>query len=177
MTDRFVVPPLEADPALGFDASGTGVGSSRPAPPAAGSTKSAKPSKADARFVKARQVQRVITRIDPGSAFRMAMAFSLCLWLILVVAGVLIWQIAALTGTIGKIENFLAQLLAESSFSINGLTMLEGAAASGLVIFVTGALLSVITTVLFNLVAAVFGGLRLTIVELETARPSVPEQA
>ena len=129
------------------------------------------------RLVKARQVQRVVTRIDPRSMFRMAMAFSLCLWLILVVAGIVVWQVAVVTGTIGKIENFLAQLLAESSFSINGITMLQGAAASGLVLFVTGALMAVVTTVLFNLAATVFGGVRFTGVELETARPITDSEA
>jgi hypothetical protein len=35
---------------------------------------------------------------------------------------------------------------------------------------VAGALFAVITSVLFNLIAGVFGGLRFTVVELETAQ-------
>lgn len=103
---------------------------------------------------------------------KMSLAFALCLWLIIVVASVVIWQVANVTGTVGKIENFLAQLLAEKSFTIDGAKVFEGAAVAGLVLFVTGAIFAVITSVLFNLAAGVFGGIRFTVVELETAQPA-----
>lgn len=121
------------------------------------------------RLVKARQVQRVVTRIDPWAMLRVALSFSLCVWLIVVVAGIVIWQAAVVTGSIGNIEDFLAQLLAESSFTIDGFRVLQGSVIAGFVIFVSGALFAAITTVLFNLIAQVFGGLRLTVVEMETA--------
>jgi len=111
----------------------------------------------------------VITRIDPWTMLRVALSFSLCVWLIVVVAGIVIWQAAVVTGSIGNIEDFLAQLLAESSFTIDGFRVLQGSVIAGFVIFVSGALFAVVTTVLFNLIASVFGGLRLTVVELETA--------
>jgi hypothetical protein len=41
----------------------------------------------------------------------------------------------------------------------------------GLVLFVTGAAFAVVSSVLFNLIAGVVGGVRCTVVELETARP------
>ena len=122
------------------------------------------------RTVKARQVQRVVTRLDPWSMLRVSLSFAFCLWMILVVAGVLLWQGAVVTGSIGKVEDFLAQLLAESSFTIDGIKVFEGAAVAGMVLFVAGALFAVITSVLFNLIASVFGGLRFTVVELETAQ-------
>lgn len=133
-----------------------------PPPPQAG--------RAQDRTVKARQVQRVVTRLDPWSMLRVSLSFALCLWMIIVVAGVLLWQGAVVTGSIGKVEDFLAQLLAESSFTIDGIKVFEGAAVAGLVLFVAGALFAVITSVLFNLIASVFGGLRFTVVELETAQ-------
>lgn len=124
-----------------------------------------------ARQIKARQVQRVVTRIDPWAMLRVSLSFSLCLWLIVVVAGVVMWQAAVVTGSIGKVENFLAQLLAENSFTIDGLRVFEGAAVAGFVLFVCGALFAVVTSVLFNLIASVFGGLQVTVVELESAHP------
>lgn len=128
------------------------------------------------KAVKARQVQRVVTRIDPWSMLRVSLSFAFCLWLIIVVAGVLLWQGAVVTGSIGKVEDFLAQLLAESSFTIDGLKVFEGATVAGLVLFVGGALFAVVTSVLFNLIAGVLGGLRFTVVELETAQ-AVPDQS
>ena len=175
--------PVTVDPTTEPEISAPSV-SSTPLPPppvvanAAGAptaSRSTKGSRAETSWVRARQVQRVVTRVDPWSMLRIALSFALCLWLIIVVASLVIWQIAVATGSIGKVENFLAQLLAEGSFSINGVTMLEGAAVSGLVLFVTGAVMAVIISILFNLVAGVFGGIRFTVVELETARPSTDE--
>jgi hypothetical protein len=107
------------------------------------------------KAVKARQVQRVVTRLDPWSMLRVSLSF--------------------VTGSIGKVEDFLAQLLAESSFTIDGIKVFQGAAVAGFVLFIGGALFAVVTSVLFNLIAGAFGGLRFTVVELETAQVA-PEQ-
>ena len=155
--------PMTVDqtPGVTFSASPT---PGAPPPPQMGAPR------AQSRAVKARQVERVVTRIDPGSLLRVSLSFALCLWLIIDVAAVLLWQGAVATGSLGKIENFLAQLLAESSFTIDGIKVFEGAAVAGIALFVAGALFAVITSVLFNLIAGVFGGLRFTVVELETAQ-------
>jgi len=129
------------------------------------------PSGRRPRRVKARQVQRVVTRIDPWSMLRVSLLFALSLWLIVVVAGVLLWRVAVSTGTIGNVENFLAQILAEDTFTIDGGQIFQGSLVAGLVFFVTGAVFAVVTSVLFNLIAGVVGGVRFTMVELETARP------
>lgn len=155
--------PMTVDqtPGVSFSASPT---PGAPSPPQMGAPR------AQSRALKARQVERVVTRIDPWSMLRVSLSFALCLWLIIDVAAVLLWQGAVATGSLGKVENFLAQLLAESSFTIDGIKVFEGAAVAGIALFVAGALFAVITSVLFNLIAGVFGGLRFTVVELETAQ-------
>jgi hypothetical protein len=127
--------------------------------------------------IKARQVQRVITRVDPWSMLKVSMFFALSLWLIVVVAGVLLWRVAVSTGTIGNFENFLAQTLGEDSFTIDGAQIFQGSVVVGLVFFVTGAVFAVVTSVLFNLISGVVGGVRFTMVELETARPAGSDAA
>jgi hypothetical protein len=122
--------------------------------------------------VRARQVQRVITRIDPWSMLKVSLLFALSLWLIVVVAGVLLWRVAVSTGTIGNFESFLATSLGEDSFTINGAQIFQGSLVVGLVFFATGAIFAVVTSVLFNLIAGVVGGIRTTVIELETARPT-----
>jgi hypothetical protein len=124
------------------------------------------------RRIKARQVQRVVTRIDPWSMLKVSLIFALSIWLIVVVAGVILWRVAVSTGTIGNVENFLAEILAEESFTIDGEQIFQGSIIVGLVFFVTGAVFAVVTSVLFNLISAVVGGIRCTVVELETARPA-----
>jgi hypothetical protein len=125
--------------------------------------------------IKARQVQRVITRIDPWSTLKVSLLFALSMWLIVVVAGVLLWRVAVATDTIGNFESFLAETLGEETFTINGGQVFQGSLVVGLVFFVTGAVFAVVTSVLFNLIAGVVGGVRTTVVELETARPADPD--
>jgi fructose-specific phosphotransferase system IIC component len=103
---------------------------------------------------------------------KVSLLFALSLWLIVVVAGVLLWRVAVSTGTIGNFESFLATSLGEDSFTINGAQIFQGSLVVGLVFFATGAIFAVVTSVLFNLIAGVVGGIRTTVIELETARPT-----
>jgi hypothetical protein len=84
---------------------------------------------------------------------------------------VLLWRVAVSTGTIGNFEDFLAEALAEDSFTIDGGGVFRGSLLLGLVLFAFGAAFAVVASVLFNLIAGLVGGVRFTVVELETARP------
>ena len=120
-----VVGPVAPSP------SGAPPAASAPAPvePRAAAATAAPPARAAGRTrsrIEARQVQRILTRIDPWSVLKVSLLLALSLWLILVVAGVVLWRVAVATGTIGKFENFVAQLLAEDSFVIDGMQILRG---------------------------------------------------
>lgn len=140
-------------------------------PPRLVATTPAPPTDGKVRRYKARQVQRVLTRVDPWTVLKVSLLLAVCVWLIIVVAGVILWRVAILTGTIGRFENFMAQLLAENSFTIDGVAVLEGSAIAGAVLLTASAVFSVIGSVLFNLISTLTGGVRCTVVELETARP------
>lgn len=114
-----------------------------------------------------RKVQRVVTRVDARSMLKFSVFYAFSLWLILVIAGVLLWLVASVTGTTGKIEDFLAEILAERSFSINGVDLLLGSAVLGLTLLVAAAVFSAVTSMLFNVISGVTGGLRLTILETD----------
>jgi Transmembrane domain of unknown function (DUF3566) len=107
-----------------------------------------------------------ILRIDPGVMLRFSLLGALCLWLMLLVAVVALWIAASVTGTLHRVEDLVAQLLAESSFRFEPIKMLLGAAATGMVLLVTAAILSSIFSVLFNLVAGRIGGLEVAIAEV-----------
>ena len=64
--------------------------------------------------------------------------FSIALWLILVIAAVIIWQVARATGAIDNLESFLGELLADKSFQLDGGQLLRAAGLSGLVLVVAG---------------------------------------
>ena len=101
---------------------------------------------------------------------RVALAFSVALWLILVVAAIILWRIAASTGAIGHVESFMAQLLADQSFVLDGGVLLRAAAITGVVLVVAGTGFVVLLVLLFNLVSELMGGVRLSVIEVETAR-------
>jgi hypothetical protein len=118
----------------------------------------------------ARQVQRVVTRVDPWSVLKVAMLFAMSVWLILVVAGVILWRVAVSTDTIGKFENFMAEILVEPGWVVDGMQIFRASAVGALVLVVTGTVFAVVFSVLFNLIAGLTGGLRFSVIELETAR-------
>lgn len=124
-----------------------------------------------------RKVQRVVTRVDARSMLKFSVFYAFSLWLILVIAGVILWLVASVTGTTGKIEDFLAEILAERSFSIDGVSFLFGSAVLGLTLLVTAAVFSAVTSMLFNVISGVTGGLRLTILELDLPQSGGPATA
>ncbi|NCY15600.1 MAG: hypothetical protein EBX39_02325 [Actinobacteria bacterium] len=114
------------------------------------------------------QMTRVrILRIDPKVMLRFSLLLALCLWSMLLVASVVLWVVAVLTGTLAKVEDLFAQLLAERSFEFEPIRLLLGAAATGVVLLVTAAILSAIFSTLFNLVAGRIGGLEVDVAEIE----------
>ncbi len=122
----------------------------------------------DARL-RARQVTRVIRRVDPWSVMKVSAVLYLCLWLVITVAGVILWQVARVTGTLDNLQSFLATALADDSFTIDGSRVLLSAIFGGAVLVIAGAGLTVLLAVLFNLVSELTGGVRMSVVELETA--------
>ncbi len=84
---------------------------------------------------------------------------------------VTLWNLAVSSGLVANVENFVVDLFALESFKINGDQIIRIAALGGLVLVVAGSAFTVLAAVLFNLISDVTGGVRLTVVEEETARP------
>ena len=122
---------------------------------------------AEADTYTARMARTRIIRIDTKSTLRFSIVLALCVWLMLLVAGVLLWLFASLTGTLSKIEDFIAQLLAESTFHLDAVKMLLGVGAVGVVLLLTAAIFAGIMSTLFNLISARVGGLTVTVAEVD----------
>ena len=123
--------------------------------------------------VKARKVHRVIRYVSPWSVFKVSLLFSLCLWMIVSIAGVLLWQVALASGTVTQFEEFLAKLFAEESFMLDGRQMFRATAISGVIIVFAGTAFAVLMALLFNVISDITGGIRLTMLELESAKREV----
>jgi len=124
-----------------------------------------------ARKLRARKVRRLVRHVEPWSVLKIALIFYFCLWVILLIAGTILWRLAVSSGTVDNIETFVTELFALQDFAFNADQIFRACAIGGLVLVVFGAGFTVLMAVLFNLISDITGGARFTVVEEETARP------
>jgi hypothetical protein len=122
------------------------------------------PEEAPAPVPRARTSRVVVRRIDPWSVFKLSLLFYLCVCLILLVAGALLWAGAAAAGVIGNIEGFIEDIGFDDFRFLPG-QILRASALGGLVLVVAGTITNMLLTVLFNLISDVVGGIRMTLAE------------
>ena len=121
--------------------------------------------------LRARKVRRLVRHVEPWSVLKISLIFYFCLWVIMLIAGVILWNLAVSSGTVDNIEKFVTELFALESFTFNADQIFRASAIGGLVLVVAGSGFTVLMAVLFNLISDVTGGVRFTVVEEETARP------
>jgi hypothetical protein len=126
----------------------------------------------------ARKTHRLVRHIEPWSVLKVSLVFFFCIWVILLTAAVLLWQVASSSGIIDNVENFIEDIFAleEGSFAFEGGQMFRAYAVGGLVMVVAATGFTVLLAVLFNLISDLTGGVRVTVVEEETARPIDPAE-
>lgn len=128
--------------------------------------------------LEARRVRRIVRYIEPWSVLKISIIFYLCLWLIFLLAGVLLWSFAASSGTLESIEDLVEQLFAldpdEEFWS--GSTIFRSYAIGSLVLAVAGIALNVLLCVMYNLISDLIGGVRMTMIEEESARFRPPRR-
>ncbi len=126
-------------------------------------------SRGNVRY-EARRVRRVIRHIDPWSVFKVAFIFFLCLWVMFVVAALIVWAIAEGSGTVGQIEKFVQDLL-NYEWRLNGDFIFREFGLLGLIMMFACTGMSVVGTVVFNLISDIVGGVWVTVIEEESKRP------
>ncbi len=123
------------------------------------------------RRLRARKVRRLVRHIEPWSVLKVSLLFFFCIWIVAMVAGVLLWNAAVASGVVGDIENFTQELFALEEFALVGEEIFSAAAIGGLVLAVAATGFAVLIAILLNLISDLTGGIRVTVVEEETARP------
>jgi hypothetical protein len=149
-----------------FDGDGNGVSpnqsDSDPEPEAPAPAPS--PPSAAAPVARARTSRVVMRRVDPWSVLKLSLLFYLCMCLVLLVAGSLLWAAASAAGVVGNIESFVADIGFDDFRFIPG-DILRASTIGGLVLVVAGTLANTLLAVLFNLMADIVGGLKVTLAE------------
>jgi len=130
--------------------------------------------------LEARRVRRVVRHIEPWSVLKVSILFHFVLWLILMAAGLMLWSAADLSGTLESVEELVEDLFAledqtEGDFFQEGV-LLQAYAVITLLLSVAGITFSVLLAVLYNLISDLTGGVRLTVIEEETARFTPPQR-
>lgn len=123
--------------------------------------------------LKARKVRRIVRYVSPWSVFKVSLLFYFCMWVVLTIASVILWQLAVQSGQITNLEKFLAKLLAESSYTINGRDLFRAGASAGVVLVFAGTGFTVLMSLLFNVICDITGGVRFTVLELESTRREI----
>jgi hypothetical protein len=118
------------------------------------------------RKPRVRRVTRVVRHVDPWSVFKIAFVANLVLYLIVLTAGVLLWNVAYATGTVDNVERFL-ESFGWSSFEFNGGQIYHSAWIGGLVVVIGLTGLAVLLATMFNLITDLVGGMRFTVLEEE----------
>ena len=126
------------------------------------------------RRQQARRVHRLVRHVEPWSVLKLALVFYFCLWVIMLVSGAILWRVAVSSGVIDNIEGFIESLLVLDNFKFNGDELFRAYAVGGLLMVLIATGFTVLATVLFNLISDLIGGVRVTVIQEETARP-VPE--
>lgn len=126
--------------------------------------------------LQARKVRRIIRHIEPFSVLKVSLIFYLCLWVILVLAGVLLWSVAVSSGSVESVEEIVRDLFAAPEFSFNAGTIFRVYAIVGFILGIAGTAFNALLCVLFNLISDLVGGIRMTVIEEESARFRPPRR-
>ena len=118
------------------------------------------------RRPRVRRVTRVVRQVDTWSVFKVSLVFSLFLYAVCLTAGVLLWQVAQNTGTVDNIERFF-ESFGWQTFDLKGGEIYHNAWVGGLFLAAGLTGLLVLTATLFNLIADLVGGIRVTVLEEE----------
>jgi hypothetical protein len=121
-----------------------------------------------------RRVKRVVRRVSAWSVLKVSLLFNLCLYVVVMVAGVLLWSAGRATGAIESVEGFVESLFSYETFRFEAdMIFRAGVLGGGVVaLFLTG--LSVLGVLLFNLISDLVGGIRVTVLEDDGPRPPEP---
>ena len=116
------------------------------------------------RVRRVRRTTRTVRYVDPWSVLRVAGIFHVVLYLVLLITGVLLWNVANTTGTVDNVERFMESFGWES-FEFKGGEIFHQAWVLGLFLVVGLTGLAVLAAVTFNLITDVVGGIRVTVLE------------
>jgi hypothetical protein len=117
------------------------------------------------RVVQGRRSRRVVRRIDTWTVLKLSFLFYLCVALVVMIAGVALWNIAAAFDVITNVEKFIRQLFDLQTFKLRSRVILGWSAVGAGVLVLLGTGINVLIALLYNLIADVVGGVQVIVLE------------
>ena len=121
----------------------------------------------------ARKVRRLVRHVDPWSVLKLSLLLALCMWVVALIASVIIWSVANNTGALDSLERFFQENLRLTDFELTGDVLFRQFGLISLLASLGFAASMVIISLVFNLVSDIIGGVWISVIEEETARPIV----
>lgn len=121
----------------------------------------------------ARKVRRLIRHIDPWSVLKLSILLGLCMWVIGLIAAVIIWSVANNTGALDSLQKFVNEMTNRTDFEMTGSVLFRQFGLISLLGVLGFAAACVVGTLVFNLISDIIGGVWVSVIEEETARPIV----
>ena len=114
-------------------------------------------------------MRRVVRRVEPMSVLKVSVVFYACVFVVLLVAGVVLWLVASAAGVVGNVETFIGDLFALDEFRFEPLQILQASFLGGVILVLLGTGANVLAALLFNLIADLVGGIEVTVVDDDPA--------
>ncbi len=106
------------------------------------------------------------------TVLKMSILFYLCVFLVFLVAGVVLWNIAQAFDIIHSVEKFIRSIFDLQKFSFQPVAVLQASSVGGIVLVLLGTGANVLGALLYNLISDVVGGVQFIV--LEEAAPAPP---
>lgn len=117
----------------------------------------------------------VIERVDPLSVVRVSLAFYVCLYVLGLAVGVVLWLAARAAGVVGNVESFIGDLFALEGFHFVAWRLLRAAALAGAAFVVLATAANLAAALAYNLISRLVGGVVVTTAcEGDPSGPSAP---
>jgi hypothetical protein len=123
-----------------------------------------------------RKVTRVVRSVDAWSVFKVAAIFFVAMGVVIITAGVLLWNLAQSTGTLDNVEGFFREAFNYDTFKLQSDPLFHALLTLTVLFVVAGTGLAVVMAVLFNLIADLTGGIRVTVLEREVVARDDPRK-
>ena len=119
----------------------------------------------------AKKVRRLVRHVDPWSMLKLSLLMALCMWVVVMIASVIIWSVANNTGAMSSLEDFFDDSLQLEDFKLSGDVLFRQFGLVSLLFSLGAAATVVVATLVFNLISDIIGGVWISVIEEETARP------